>query len=428
MNQQPTFWNRMCAAMGGEVSADTLEAYRRASLAVYDALEHCEKHRETAKTEGKNAWTLPAATKAEIVCTWNAFVLQTLGDRILDADYENNPNTRGFVPPVTSDQILGFYGQVEGWLNRAQQAHFNPDYKLDVAIPAELPSWSEVEPCPNAHLHGMLEAMRAVRDHTDAALIFLNESPPQNDDQKKGLNLIRQVHAQAMTKARYADDMMGDNPTRDVHERVEEHVKEAIENFYLLGQLLAMPELATKAVQPPKPLGDVASAQNLLTTSSFFPTPQGLGATSSTRLPSPHEANFDMWCLTDETAIEKFKRDREAVKAIKTLWQLDPDPRRTLDIQGEINAAMARGDIDYATDRYGKRLGHFFCAPWGAVYQAKRGVTLGGHRLRAMEQFIFNVTCEGVNLGAPFERDIMTGNFTPTTKFEYGDPNEEPDH
>lgn len=53
---------------------------------------------------------------------------------------------------------------------------------------------------------------------------------------------------------------------------------------------------------------------------------------------------------------------------------------------------------------------------------------LGGRRLRTLQQFVFNVTCEGVNLGTPFERDIMTGNFAPTTKFEYGDPDEEPDH
>ena len=45
-----------------------------------------------------------------------------------------------------------------------------------------------------------------------------------------------------------------------------------------------------------------------------------------------------------------------------------------------------------------------------------------------MEQFIFNVTCEGVNLGVPFEREIMTANFAPTDRFEYGDPDEQPDH
>jgi len=431
---RPTVWNRMCAAMSGEVSADTLEAYRRASLAVYDALDHCEKHRETAKADGKNAWTLANATKAEILCTWNAFVLQTLGDRILDADYDNDASTRGFVPPVTADQILSFYAQVEGWLNRAQQAHFNPDYKLDVAVPAELPAWSEVEPCPNAHLIGMLEAMRAVREHTEAALLFLNESPPQNDEQTKGLNTIRQIHAQAMTKARYADDMMGDNPSRDVHERVEEHAKDAIESFYLLGQLLAMPEIAAKLlhIAPPQKSPNGAPNANI-----EYSMP-GLGATpfnaalrenaSAQRVAAPGEPDFDMWCLTDAEARTRFKNDREAVKALKTLWALDPNPRRTVQIQSEINAALARGDIAFALDRYGKKLGHFFCAPWGAVYQVQKPLTLDGTRVRTMQQFIFNVTCEGVNLGAPFECEIMTGNFSPTTKFEYGDPNEEPDH
>lgn len=439
MLDKPTVWNRFMAAMTGEVSADTLEAYRRASLAVYDALEHLQSHRDGAKANGHNAWTMPASTKAEMLCTWNAFVLQTLGDRILEADYANDPSTRGFVPAVTSDQIPRFYLQVEGWLNRASQAHNNASYKLDVAVPAEMPAWSEVEPCPNAHLFGMLEAMRAVRDHTEAALIFLNDSPPQGAEQEKSRDLIRQLHGSATTTARYADDMMSGNPSRDIHERVEEHVKDAIEGFYLLGQLLAMPELASKvmlpALAPPSPLPAPRTPPfQPAFVGGYTPAPAPMGmptgtfANAPSRLPMPNEAGFDLWCLTDPEAVPKFQDDREAVRAVKTLWQLDPDPRRTLDIQAEINAAFARGDIGYALDRWGKKLGHFFCAPWGAVYVAKRPVTLGGRRLRTMEQFLFNVTCEGVNLGTPFERDIMTGNFSPTSKFEYGDPNEEPDH
>ena len=216
-----------------------------------------------------------------------------------------------------------------------------------------------------------------------------------------------------MTKARYAEDMMTDSPTPDVHERVEEHVKVATEKFYLLGQLLASPELATKL-----------NAQNQLPP----PAPRRAQEGSTPFPASPDESAFDMWCLTDPQARERFKNDRAAVKAIKTLWSLDPDPRRTLEIQAEINAAFARGDIAYATDHYGKKLGHFFCAPWTPVYVANRSQNLGGRRLTAMQQFIFNVTGEGVHLGAPFKREIMKGNFKPTTKFEYGDPNEAPDH
>ncbi|HLA63180.1 MAG TPA: hypothetical protein VK610_02045, partial [Rhodothermales bacterium] len=146
------------------------------------------------------------------------------------------------------------------------------------------------------------------------------------------------------------------------------------------------------------------------------------------RLPLPNERGFDMWCLTDDKAAEKFRDDSKARRALKTLWSLDPDPRRTLDIQAEIDAAFKRGDLGYAQDGHSQKLGHFFCAPWGSVYIVKRPVTLGGRRLRVMEEFVFNVTCEGVNLGVPFEREIMTGNFSPTTRFEYGDPDEQPDH
>ncbi|BCM89906.1 hypothetical protein IAD21_01756 [Abditibacteriota bacterium] len=438
MPTQPTLWNRFCAKMAGEVSADTLEAYRRASLAVYDALDHLETHRKIALDNGKNVWTMAPAAKAETLCTWNAFVLQTLGDRFLEADYEGDPTTVGFVPPITADQILRFYTPVEGWLNRAQQAHFNPDYKLDWPVPAQLPQWSDVEPCPNAHLVGMLEAMRAVRDHTQAALTFLETSEPKTDDEKKSKNTIRQLQASAIARARYADDMMNGNPSRDVHERVEEHVKAAIEDFFLLGQLLAMPELALKInapqqqpQSPPKPVSPPTSTFDSFSSNVDIwgtPAPPMAPSTPPAGLGRPNDPNFDMWCLTSPEARTKFKQDREAVRAIKTLWQLDPDPNRTIQIQSEINAALQRGDIGYALDRYNQKLGHFFCAPWGAVYITKRPITLGNERLGAMQQFIFNVTCEGVNLGAPFEREIMTGNFTPTTKFEYGDPNEQPDH
>jgi len=44
-----------------------------------------------------------------------------------------------------------------------------------------------------------------------------------------------------------------------------------------------------------------------------------------------------------------------------------------------------------------------------------------------MQQFVFNVSCENVHLGAPFERQIMPGNFAPTKRFELGVPEEAPD-
>lgn len=449
----------MCAAMSGEISADVLEAYRRASLAVYDALDHCELHRAQARERGQNAWTLPHSTQAELLCTWNAFVLQTLGDSLLAADYRNSEDTVGFVPPVTADQILRFYTQVEGWLTRAEQAHHNPDYQLDMDVPAELPGWSEIEPCPDAHLFGIMEAMRAIRDHCEGAMLFLRQSPPQENEHEKHFNAVQQLHAAARTKARYADDMIGDNLSRDVHERVEAIAKTAIEHYYLLGQLIAMPQHAVASLAPPKIEAPKlqpskielleAQTSNVETpaikalppqkteiplASSKFELPQLIGSSNPPRivpqpiLGLPGQPNFDAWCLTDPDTLPRWKSDPAARNAITTMWRLDPNPRRTLEIQAEIDDAFARGHIAYALDHYGKKLGHFFCCPWSPVYTALRSITIGDRRLHAMESFIYNVSCEGVNIGESFKREIMVAAFRPTTRREYGDPNEAADH
>jgi hypothetical protein len=408
MTQRPNVWARLLCRLSGEVPADTLEAYRRATLAVLDLLEQTEQQRLLCRAEGHNPWTVPPATQAAMLCAWNAFVLQNLGNEFLDADYRNDPATVGYVPPITADQVLGFYAQVEGWLNRGHQAYSHSDYRLDVEVPADLPPWSDVEPCPNAHLHGMLQAMRSVRDHAQTAMQFLDQTPaPTDAGQREQANRIRQLHASATAKARYADDLHGSNPSRDVHERVEPYLKEAVEQFYRLGQWIAMPSLAS----PP-------------TEAAPAPPPES----TALRLPLPGEPDFDPWCLTDPPTRSKWKADPEAREAIAALWRLDPDPGRTLAILAEIRAAVSRGDVVPATDRYGKPLGHFFCCPWGTVYSVVRSVVLGGQRLGTLQQFVFDVTAEGMNLGNPFRRRILVGDFRPTTRTEYGDPNEEPDH
>lgn len=405
---QLTTWGKLLCRLCGEVPADTLEAYRRAGGAVYDLLDQVEQQRLEGRAEGLTPWTLRPAMQAEMLCAWNAFVLQHLGDTFLQADYDSDPATVGYVPPITADQILEFYAQVEGWVSRAQQAHSNPQYRLDVAVPAGMPPWSEVEPCPNTHLHGMLQAMRSVRDHAQAALLFLPDNSTLSDPKQQAqAHYMRQILAAAVSKARYAEDLHGSHPTQEVHERVEPFIKEAIEGFYLLGQMIAMPTLAEPPTEAPAP-----KAQPRRT-----PVP-----------PEPKADDFDPWCLTDPNRREHFQSDRKARRAIDDLWRLDPDPAQTLAVQSEIDAAFERGDIDYATTKRGARLGHFFCCPWAPVYVALRSLTLGGQHLRTMQEFVFDVTAEGMNLGEPFRRHIKTGAFQSTTEFEYGDPNEPPDH
>ncbi len=420
MSNTQSIWTRIYSTLVGEVSADTLEAYRRASLAVYEQIDLVEAHRLESRANGLSPWTVPYSTQAEMLCAWNAFVLQTLGNEFLEADYTSDSATVGFVPRITADQVLAFYTQVEAWLTRARQAHVNPGYRLDLQVPADLPGWSKVEPCPNTHLAGMLKALSALSEHLEAPLQFLNDSPlPNTAAAQEHLNAIRSVHAIAQTKSRYAIDMFGSNPSRDVHERAEEHAKAAIENYYLLGQLLAMPQIAD-SLTVRKPL-----AQPILTDRDLFSLHPKLEP-MITKLPG--EPGFNPWCLTDPRSLSKLKLDKDAKLAIKRLWELDPDPTATLDLFAEIEEARRRGDIAFAKDENGEPQGYFFCCPWSPVYVVKRSLPLGGAVLRSLQTFVFDVTGEGMNLGAPFKREIKATAFKNTEKFEYGDPDEPPDH
>ncbi|RYG64086.1 hypothetical protein EON77_20145, partial [bacterium] len=245
--ESPTLWTRLRAASRGEISASTLEAYRRASLVVLELLDSVEATRAGAQAEGKTAWTMNPGQQAQMVCAWNAFVLQSLGTAFLDADYRDQPETAGFVPPITAEQVMGFFSPVEGWLGRAQRAASDPHYRLEIPLPAPLPAWSEVEPCPNSHLHGMLHAMASIREHARSAVAFLGDTPPTDEKQAKQYHAIRGLFASAEAKGRYSEDMHGVNPTQEVHELVEPTIKEAIEIFHRVGQLVGMPQYAEQA-------------------------------------------------------------------------------------------------------------------------------------------------------------------------------------
>lgn len=259
MAPKPTGWNRFVATLQGEVPAAELEAFRRASGPVFELLEQVERRRLECSIDGLDPWTVPPATRVTFLCAWNAFVLQTLGNEYLDADYRAEPRTPHFVPPVTAAQVLRFYEPVEAWVNRAWQAQANPGYRLDAAVPAALPAWMPASPFPPSHLDGMLRAVRAIRDHADAAMAFLPTKQPEDDARQAQLNHMRQLYASAQARARYAEDLCGSDPVPQVRERAAEHARSAIEQFWLLGQLTSDPELAAYAVSPPaRPRRDAA--------------------------------------------------------------------------------------------------------------------------------------------------------------------------
>lgn len=377
----------MVSRIQGEVPADTLEAYRRASLSVHELLAQVRQIKTEAMAEGRFVWDLPRHEQIAMVCAWNAFALQSLGNEFLDADFNHDPKTKGFVPPATADQILRYYGQVEGWLSRAYQAQTNPNFRLDIAVPADLPPWISAHPEPEAHRMARVSAMRTIHDQVSDWMEFLGEGPEAAEDQP-AYNEIQQLYAASATKARFADDLQDAAKSADMIDRVEPQIEDAIEGFYRLGQVVAMPSLLRKKVVTltPKPPAEPRSFAN------------------------PHSSEFDIWLLTAPEIRQQWARDEGANQALRDLWSNLSDPGEVIDLQVDIDEAIARGAVRRAVDQNGRQFGHYFRCPWGPLYEVVQPVFIGGVRMLILQQFVIDVSVDASGIA---QAKIMPGSFAP---------------
>ena len=231
----PGWREKFKASSRGEVSREGLDPYRAAGSSVYSYILDLDEMRFDAATQPN--------IQIALLAGWNAFALQSLGDKMLDADAEYDPATAGFVPPVTAEQAMAFYEPVQGWMSRARAAQANPSYKLDAELPEVLPEWVEVEPCPPAHLLALREAVDQLRRHTESVLSGFDPG----GSYAHARDIVAQGTAEAASAAEYANGLWGAataTPPARMHEAIEANLKHAAEAYFYLGQVIAMPSLA----------------------------------------------------------------------------------------------------------------------------------------------------------------------------------------
>ncbi|WP_155299558.1 hypothetical protein [Deinococcus kurensis] len=403
--EPPTVWTRLRAALSGEQNAETLYAYQRAGGAVHELLDAAERRRFDLAASGTSPFGMPAQVGTELACIWNAFALQTLGDRMLSADETADPATAGFVPPVTFNQVQAYYQDVQRWLAHATRAAHDPHFQPDSPLPAPLPDWSPVEPCPRPHLDAMIAALGAMRLHAGSVMNALEKATPEAD--RGQLAGVRGLFAEAVSRAEYAERMYTPGASQALHEQVEEHAKRAVEALYHAGQVLSYPALHTR--QAPRQR----------------PSPGGVGG-RAVHVALPGEPGFDPWVMTDPVAAPTLRADPRAREVITEMWALDPDPRQSVALWQDIQAAMARGDVTYGRNG-GRLIGHYFCTPWAAIYEAARPVMIGDTPITRGKRFTIECAAEGVRVGYPFKREVVVGDFKPS-RLDYCDPDAPPPH
>jgi hypothetical protein len=394
-SSRPGIATRMRAALRHERDASDLEALRDAGNWVYQELSEAEQARGQMLADGQNLWTAPRSVGGYLVASWNAFALHSLGAGLLAADYATDRGTTGYVPAVTFEQAWSWFSAAEGWLSQARQAHRNPDFDLAAVlrIPAALPAWAEVRPCPATHVRAMLVAVPPLREHAELALFEL-EKHTDTDERRRLVNALRQEAARAGAAADYALALAPNAPSERLRDLVENNIRSAASAWFRVGQLAAMPGLlsAARAVAP-----------SLI-------DPEIL----------PGGVRFDAWCLTDPQTRGWWQSDRRARSAIEALWAADPDPAHTLTIHAQIQAALASGAIVPVSGK--GQASHFFTCPWYPMYQVRRRVRINNQRLSVPQQFTLDVSAEAVARGGAFQRRIVRGPFTSTDDVEYGGP------
>ena len=374
----PGLVGRLVARLHGEVAAHALESYRRAGLQVYELADRLEeiRHEELVDTDRRETSSMALAR----LCGWNALVLQTIGDHLLQADYERSPRTVGFVPPALAAEALGLYGPVAGWLSRAQQALHNEHYELDVSTPAPLPRWvaldADVE--GGAYLAGLRAALarvEALADEWSSSASSDDDSSDDGERDRRAHGIVRQVRAEAASASEYAAGLGA------VSADVEVQVKLALERLFLHGQLVADPSLALAPLPKPSVRGR---------------------AGEPARLRLPDDPGFDAWCLTDPRRVGTLRADPSARRALRDLWAQDDDPARTLALKADIDGAVVRNRVGYG-------VGHFHACPWSAIYVAKQPLRIGRVSLQPLQEFTLHLDAGGRR----FRRSIEVGPFHP---------------
>jgi hypothetical protein len=231
-----------------EIPADQLEAYRRAGSDVYDLALTAERRRADLRAAGRHPWEADPATASLLLCAWNARALQSLACELLDADYRDDPRTRGHVPVQTYRQVWALFAPVQSWLSSGRRAEVNPDFWIGdhVDLPSGLPELHNVRYARGKTVRGLLTAGDVLHGLLEEALgaVLAAGDPPA--EWQGRLTRITELAAQARTALRYAQGLWHPASSAQLDEVILGHVLPALVLEHHLGQFLALPELVER--------------------------------------------------------------------------------------------------------------------------------------------------------------------------------------
>lgn len=419
---------RLRARLRGEVSTEILDAYQRAGASIHPMLDEAESRRFMLRGTGRSWWDQPRHEQLATLCLWNAFILQTLADTLLEADAAANPDTVGFAPRVTTDQARAYYAQVATWLERSVLAQRDPTYDPHVTLPVSLPDWSPVEPCPTEHLAALMAALERAQAHLTGVMVAFDAQPVLPAHAAHATRL-RALFEATELESRTLKQMYTPGASAELHELIEDRTRDLMADIYRLGQWLSMPVLTTSVpaaalgAPPPEPAPEQPRVP---------PAPPEAGPPADPHATTQHAASHhaatapreplwvrEPWCASDPRIRDQLKRDPHATRALARFWQALSAPGDALTLLRDTETRCAREGVDlaYATRADGEAVGHSDEPPYAPIYRAVEACQIGRVTLKPGDEF--TLLRRGDHL------QVVTGRFESTPDLTT-DPRERP--
>ncbi|HEY0754991.1 MAG TPA: hypothetical protein VGD98_13620 [Ktedonobacteraceae bacterium] len=246
----------------GAVSDAAIQGYLRAASQIESVWQQIDDKVDELVLQGLPPWEaysqLGYALAFIRACRLNVVFVQEL----LRAETATNAASAGYLPRVTYEQALALCEHIEPTIEEAIKASTNPRYVLPAStLPLKLGPHigSEYQDLPLSHLQGFMRAAQEMRDWSagllakyELALHAQNLPLPQEVSthlaQMKSELELGDFHLRTGT------DMVGQlsqvGVAQPLHQKAEGFLWEAMESFYQLDQLLAMPDLRRHPASP----------------------------------------------------------------------------------------------------------------------------------------------------------------------------------
>src|SRR6266566_2584397 len=327
----------------GEVSDANIRGYLRAASQIEDIWQQIDEKLAALNAEGKMPWEAYAQLRYALAFIRAARACQVFVKELLAADAASDPQTAGFLPQVTYDQADALCHQIPPDLER-----------------------------PVAHLQGMIAAAREIREWA-AGLIAQYELAVRHVDGPVPAEISSHIAAlqgrlsQADSQLRFGVDLVGQisqgEATPQLHEEAENSLWEAMQNFFLINQAVAMPEALQARQMGTSGVGAGVSRR-----------------TYRDRLIRPD----DLWRVAAPSARSdirgtKFGTDEMEEMCEKMGGILSAGAQQYLD---EVDAAVARGDA--------YMIAAMANCPFEPLYRARRPLNLAGAQIPANYEFHWN--------------------------------------